>query len=151
MLFHSLLFPFLVAGRQIILSNVQTVSESIHSCGRIGDVFELKSIWLNPDPPERGQQLEFSIEGTLKADIKQGAVVHVRAKLGFIQLINQDMDLCEKIKQVGRECPIPKGPFLLNHTVEIPKEAPPGKYSVWADIKNFDSAHVACAEGSFRM
>jgi len=143
------LFPFVVAARQIILLNEN--SQTLHSCGREGDVFELKSLLLNPDPPQRGQKLLYSIEGTLNQDIKQGAVVHVRAKLGFIQLMNQDLDLCQEIKKIGRECPVPKGPFSLNQTVDIPKEAPPGRYSVFADIKNFDSAHVACAEGTFRM
>lgn len=126
MLVLSLLYPLLVTARQIILSNsVSSTSETLHSCGRDGDVFEFNSLWLSPDPPERGQPLHFSIQGTLKADIQKGAVVHVRAKLGFIQLMNQDMDLCDEIKKVGRECPLPKGPFLLNHTVDIPKEAPP--------------------------
>lgn len=114
-------FLQIVTGLQIILSN----SESLHSCGRVGDVFDLKSLYLNPDPPQRGQALQFSIEGTLNSVIEKGAVVHVRAKLGFIQLMNQDLDLCDEITKVGRECPIPKGPFLLNHTVDIPREAPP--------------------------
>ena len=119
-----ILLPFLlpfVVSEQIILLN----SNTLHSCGNAGDVFELKELWLSPDPPERGQALHFSIQGTLHDDIIQGSIVHVRAKLGFIQLLNKDMDLCEQIKQVGRECPIPKGPFYLNHTVDIPKEAPP--------------------------
>ena len=118
---------FLILNFSLVLSQ-QTVllnSKSLVSCGRQGDVFDLNSLVLNPDPPERGRHLDFSIQGTLNSEIQQGAIVHVRAKLGFIQLMNQDMDLCEEIKQVGRSCPIPKGPFLLNHSVEIPKEAPP--------------------------
>ena len=102
----------------------KTLSESAHSCGQDSDVFDFKSLDLSPDPPHKGSDLTFTIKGSLKEPVVQGAHVKVKVKLGFIQLLDQDMDLCEQIKNVNRECPLPKGPFELEHTVNIPKEVP---------------------------
>ena len=152
-----------VQALQIPFSTTTTASAT--NCGVQGDVFEFKSLVLNPDPPQKGHSLTFTVAGFLNEPIVQGAIVHVKVKLGFIGLLDQDMDLCEQIKNVGRACPLPEGPFELEHTVDIPGEAPSvswymsrqvltrfqGKYSLQADAKNADSKHVACIHAEFRM
>jgi hypothetical protein len=129
--FYQLLETLLIAilfgslsPAQALQIPFKTLSESAHSCGQPSDVFDFKSLDLSPDPPHKGSDLTFKIKGNLKEPVVQGAHVKVKVKLGFIQLLDQDMDLCEQIKNVNRECPLPQGPFELEHTVNIPREVP---------------------------
>lgn len=103
---------------------IRVTSDSAHSCGAPTDIFQFGSLDLSPDPPQKAHSLSFTIKGVLTEEVVQGSKVHVNVKLGFIGLYNEDLDLCEQIKNVKRECPLPKGPFELSHTVEIPWEAP---------------------------
>lgn len=48
----------------------------------------------------------------------------VRVKLGIIKLLDQRFDVCEKVKEIERECPIEKGEEEISHTVDMPKELP---------------------------
>lgn len=42
------------------------------------------------------------------------------------------------------ECPIKKGETELTKKVELPKQIPPGKYTVLADVKTKDDKAVTC-------
>ena len=98
---------------------------SIHSCGVLGDVLNLTYLEIMPDPPVRGMSLNVKLNGTLSEDIVKGSKAHVKAKLGFIQLVDQDFDLCDQIKNVGEECPLRKGPISVDKNFDIPQELPP--------------------------
>jgi hypothetical protein len=108
---------------------IRLMSESAHSCGAPTDIFQFGSLDLTPDPPKKAASLSFTIRGTLTEEVVKGATVHVNVKLGFIGLYNEDLDLCDQIKNVQRECPLPRGPFELSHTVDIPWEAPSVRFS----------------------
>jgi hypothetical protein len=49
----------------------------------------------------------------------------VQVKIGMIKLLDTILDLCEQIKSVGKQCPLPKGDLFISHTFDIPPEAPP--------------------------
>ena len=109
---------------------------STRSCGQPGDVFEYKSFDIEPgtfaflnaltflDPPAKGAKLIIRVTGYVHETIVQGSTGHAKAKLGFIGLFDKTMDLCEQLKNVNKECPIPEGPFELIHQVDIPQQAP---------------------------
>jgi hypothetical protein len=110
-----------VAALQLPLTALNT----INWCGIDEQLFIPKTLKITPDPPQRGKQLRLELSGVFKEQINFGAVAHVQVKIGFIQLINQDYDLCDQLPQVDKKCPIPKGNFELDKTFDIPAEAPP--------------------------
>lgn len=67
-------------------------------------------------------------------------------KYGLIRLVNTKADLCEQTEKADLECPIEKGVLDIEKSVEIPKEVPPGKYTVHAEVINYDEKPIACLE-----
>lgn len=94
-----------------------------------------------------GTDLEIVASGTLKEDIEAGAKVALTVKWGLIQLIHTTADLCDQVGRVDLECPIKKGPMTLKKAVSIPKEVPPGQYTVIANVVDKDAKQVTCLEG----
>ncbi|KAI9105697.1 ML domain-containing protein [Phlyctochytrium arcticum] len=141
----------LAVGHGAQIAFVNTDGSSVSDCGAPDDVFHLESITVTPDPPQRGQLLTVDVKGHLDEAIDVGATVDVRVKLGLIKLLDKTFDLCEEIKQIGRECPLEKGPIHVNHTVELPRELPPGRYQVFIEATNFDEKHAACIKADFRL
>lgn len=107
---------------------------------------EIKSVDLTPNPPLPGQTLTIEAKGTFHEKIDKGATVLLEVKYGLISLIRQSADLCEQIENVDLHCPLEKGDMVLKKQVELPKQIPPGKYSVHADVYNNDGKQVTCLE-----
>jgi hypothetical protein len=70
--------------------------------------------------------------------------VHLQVKYGLIRILNQEVDLCEQADKVDLECPLKKGEMVLTKTVQLPKEIPPGKYTVLADVYTKDNEKITC-------
>ena len=70
--------------------------------------------------------------------------MHLQVKYGLITIIKQDADLCDTVKNVDLACPIKKGTTELTKEVELPKQIPPGKYTVLADVETKDKKKVTC-------
>lgn len=70
--------------------------------------------------------------------------MHLQVKYGLITIIKQEADLCNTVKNVDLECPIKKGETKLTKEVDLPKEIPPGKYTVIADVYTKDQEKVTC-------
>ena len=132
-------------------SHVGPLDGSLNWCGTNSDIFIPVTIALNPDPPQRGHPLQVTLVGPLKEDIVQGAIAHVKIKLGFIGLIDRDYDVCSEIHQIDKQCPIPNGEFRLEKTFDIPNEVPPGHYRIHIDARNADGKPITCADADFRM
>ncbi|KZF25418.1 putative phosphatidylglycerol/phosphatidylinositol transfer protein [Xylona heveae TC161] len=108
------------------------------------DILTIERVNLTPNPPLPGQTLTIEAAGVFSEDIEEGAYVNLQVKYGLIRLINQRADLCEQIKNVDLECPIKKGKTVLTKEVELPKEIPPGKYTVFADVYTVDDRKITC-------
>ncbi|KAI6823188.1 hypothetical protein KC340_g9315 [Hortaea werneckii] len=109
------------------------------------DILTLKSVDLTPNPPKAGQTLQITAKGTLSEDVDKGSEVHLTVKYGLITIIRQTADLCDTITKVDLSCPLKKDEQTeLTKSVELPKEIPPGKYSVIADVYNADKKKVTC-------
>ena len=75
----------------------------------------------------------------------EGAKIHLTVKYGLITIIKQTADLCEQVKQVDLECPLQAGNEVkLSKDVELPKQIPPGKYTVVADVVTIDDEKITC-------
>lgn len=99
-------------------------------------------------------------------EIDKGATVQLQVTYGFLQLINQEMDLCDQTEKVGLECPLEKGKMVLKKSVDIPPQVPPvshpffglqkigrrlmhtfskqGKYIVRADVRSVEGEPITC-------
>jgi hypothetical protein len=91
-----------------------------------------------------GQVLSIVARGDLSADVEDGAKVHLSVKYGLITIIRQTADLCDTVKKADLECPIKKGELALTKDIELPKQIPPGKYSVSADVLTKDDKKITC-------
>ncbi|KAK5660392.1 hypothetical protein OQA88_12935 [Cercophora sp. LCS_1] len=108
------------------------------------DIITIESVVLSPNPPQAGATLTIKASGIVKEDIVDGAYVNIQVKYGYIKLIDTRADLCEEIKNVNLECPIEKGRISIVKDVDLPKEIPPGKYTVQADVFTADDEHITC-------
>ncbi|KAI9054672.1 hypothetical protein LZ554_001824 [Drepanopeziza brunnea f. sp. 'monogermtubi'] len=115
------------------------------------DILTLQKVNLSPNPPKAGQTLTIEAVGTLLEDIEQDAKVILQVKYGLIRLVNTEADLCKQVSNVDMECPIKKGPITITKDVELPKEIPPGKYSVFADAYTKDGKHITCLEATVQF
>ncbi|GLI82129.1 phosphatidylglycerol/phosphatidylinositol transfer protein [Penicillium ochrochloron] len=104
----------------------------------------IDSVDLSPNPPQAGETLTITASGTFHETITKGAIVNVEVKWGVITLVKQTMDLCEQIENVDLKCPLEKGQMVLTKQVDLPKQIPPGRYSVLADVYTKDEKKVTC-------
>lgn len=107
-------------------------------------LLNLQKLIIDPNPPERGQNITFVATGFLSKDVEEGAYVDVEVKYGFIKLVHETFDLCEEITKVELECPVLKGEQVIRKTVEIPAEVPPGRYSVVARAYTNKDVFITC-------
>ncbi|ORY11328.1 ML domain-domain-containing protein [Clohesyomyces aquaticus] len=108
------------------------------------DILKIESVDLDPNPPEPGKTLTIKASGDFKEAVEQGAKVHLQVKYGLITLINQQSDLCDVIDNVDLKCPLDKGEMALTKDVSLPKEIPPGTYTVLADVYTKDEDKITC-------
>jgi hypothetical protein len=108
------------------------------------DILKIENVDLDPNPPKPGQTLTIKAKGDFKEVVEKGAKIHLQVKYGLITLINQDADLCETLENVDMECPLDKGEMKLTKDVDLPKEIPPGTYSVLADVFTEDGDKITC-------
>ncbi|RHZ55070.1 ML domain-containing protein [Aspergillus thermomutatus] len=111
-----------------------------------GNILEIESVDLFPNPPLPGQTLTINAKGNLKDRVEEGAYVALEVKYGLITLIKQTADLCEQIKNVDLECPLEKGEMTLTKQVDLPSHIPPGKYNVHADVYTKDGKKITCLD-----
>ncbi|KAK7509519.1 ML domain-containing protein [Phyllosticta citriasiana] len=107
-------------------------------------ILTIDDVDLAPNPPEAGKKLAINAKGTLAQKVEEGAKVNLQVKYGLITLIRQTAELCDYVKEVDLECPLDKGALKLYKEVDLPKEIPPGKYSVIADVVTKDEEPITC-------
>jgi len=103
---------------------------------------------LSPNPPVPGETLTIVANGTFAKDIEPGATVFLQVKYGLITLIKQEADLCDNLGQIDLACPLKEGTLSLKKEVDIPKQVPPGKYTVLADVNTVDKEKITCMEST---
>lgn len=81
----------------------------------------------------------------LSKPVEAGAKIHLQVKYGLITIINSEADLCDNVHNVDLECPLgANNQTTLTKDVELPKEIPPGKYTVLADVFTESKERVTC-------
>jgi hypothetical protein len=108
------------------------------------DTIHITSVDLDPNPPKAGQPLVIKAKGTVDEEIDEGAYVQLTVKYGLIRLISTKADLCEQIGNVDLSCPVKPGEIEVVKSVDLPKEIPPGKYTVLADVYSSEGEKITC-------
>lgn len=115
-----------------------------HCADPEGDILELEEVDLDPNPPKPGKKLTITATGHLNQKVEKGAKIHLQVKYGLITIIKQTADLCDTIKNVDLKCPLDEGDVEIEKDVDLPKQIPPGKYNVIADVYTKDEEKVTC-------
>lgn len=110
-------------------------------------ILDIEYINIKPNPPVIGQSFEIEAKGTLNKDITEGAYIKLEVSFGYIKLVQQTVGLCDQVGAVNLTCPIEKGDIKIVKEANIPKEAPPGPYTVKADVYTVDSEKITCFVG----
>ncbi|KAK2735786.1 Phosphatidylglycerol/phosphatidylinositol transfer protein [Myotisia sp. PD_48] len=108
------------------------------------NILTIDRVDLSPNPPIPGQKLSILGHGTFSQQVDEGAKVLLQVDYGIIRLVNQEADLCDQIKNVDLTCPLKKGEMSFVKEVDIPKEIPPGKYTVTANVLTKDDKEITC-------
>ncbi|KAF8252267.1 hypothetical protein K440DRAFT_526641, partial [Wilcoxina mikolae CBS 423.85] len=117
----------------------------LYFCGDTSDdVATIETVNLTPNPPIPGETLEIEAVGVLHDVITDGASVDLTVKYGLITLIRERFDMCENAGQVDLECPVSDGKRILKKSVDIPKQIPPGTYTVIANAYTVDGRRITC-------
>jgi hypothetical protein len=137
------------AGSEVTINDGTAIpgESPLQLCDKVDhskDTVSIERVDLSPNPPLAGQELVIEAIGTVLQPIEKGAYVQLTVKYGLIRLISTKADLCEQISNVDLECPVERGVLRITKSVELPKEIPPGKYSVVADVFNADDSHITC-------
>jgi len=138
--------PSWVPGQVVINEDWKVPGDNpLYFCSDPKDnIAQIDKVDLSPNPPLPGEPLTIKASGELKDTIDEGSKMHLQVKYGIITLINQDADLCETIQKADLTCPLKKGEMSLTKEVDIPKEIPPGTYTVLADVFTKDGDKITC-------
>ncbi|MDI1488787.1 MAG: Phosphatidylglycerol/phosphatidylinositol transfer protein [Ramalina farinacea] len=107
----------------------------------------IQKVDLAPNPPKSGQKLLIEAAGTFTEEVEEGAYINLSVKYGLITLIRMRADLCDQMKEVDETCPL-SGAKVIKKEVDIPKEVPPGKYTVLADVYTKDDEQITCLQAT---
>lgn len=110
-------------------------------------ILDIDYINITPNPPIIGESFQIEAKGTLAKNITEGAYIVLEVSFGFIKLLHQTVSLCEQVGNVNLSCPVEKGDVKIVKKATIPKEAPPGQYTVRADVYNPDQEKITCLLG----
>lgn len=120
-------------------------------------ILDIQSLVMEPQPPKIGGNLVMSASGLILDTIEEGAYIEVTVKLGLIQILKKNFDLCDLLYEnkddLGLECPVAPGTYKLLKEVEIPPQAPAGKYVVLVKAFNGkDNANkIGCVTGEITL
>ncbi|KAF8214225.1 ML domain-containing protein [Mycena galopus ATCC 62051] len=137
-------------GQQFTVSNEdvpKTMAKwEYENCGLPTDVIQLKSLEISPDPPQPGKDLTITVKGEAQERIEEGAYANVVVKLGLVKLLTRTFDLCAEARNanVSVTCPVEKGEYEITHTVALPKEIPPAKFTVSVTAYTAEDADMLC-------
>ncbi|KAH7072582.1 ML domain-containing protein [Paraphoma chrysanthemicola] len=139
--------PSWMGGNQVTIKEEWKVpgDNPLYFCGDPkDDIAQIENVDLDPNPPKPGEKLSISAKGSLKDKVEKGFKMHLQVKYGLITLINQEADGCDTIGKADLECPLDKGDMKLTKDVDLPREIPPGTYTVLADVYTEDGDKITC-------
>jgi len=124
--------------------------ENIFSpCSGGGATMKIDSLLITPDPPRVGQDLNFSIAGSLSRALENGARLSVKAYFGIIKVKDEDLDLCSSL---NLKCPYATGKQSIAARFVLPSGIPAGiGLKVELRARNKDNSELFCLSGTLKL
>ncbi|KAL8890805.1 MAG: hypothetical protein Q9215_002109 [Flavoplaca cf. flavocitrina] len=110
-------------------------------------ILAIDHVDLDPNPPQKGKALQIKAKGNFTEEVEQGAYINLSVRYGLITLVKTTADLCEQMKEVDESCPL-EGIKDFTKDVTLPKEIPPGTYTVLADVYTQEAKQVTCLKAT---
>ncbi|KAL9123669.1 MAG: hypothetical protein Q9175_008314 [Cornicularia normoerica] len=145
--------PFFGSDQQVLDEDLKVPGQNpLEFCGKSDDyILTISNVDLEPNPPLPGKTLTIEAKGNFTEKVEEGAYLVLVVKYGLIRLINQQADLCEQMKNaVDEECPL-IGEKTITKDVDLPKEIPPGHYTVFADVYTEDHDKITCLTATVKF
>ncbi|KAJ3719838.1 ML domain-containing protein [Lentinula raphanica] len=129
-------------------SNELSDKWSWSDCGLETDPVRIQNIEISPDPPIPGKALTVTVTGTANEVIEWGAKADVTVKLGLIKLLTKTFDVCEEAEKANAtvQCPVEKGQYVVEQTVDLPKEIPQAKFKIHVSGYTVDDEDMMCMD-----
>jgi len=115
-----------------VMSNVPS---TIMLCSGRDDIMTDTKVFLEPDPPIKGENLSVVISGILQERINDGSIMYVNIKKGLVKFPQLKIPTCDYITN---GCPVEKGLANIEMKFELPNMMPSGMYDVKAVLYNND-------------
>ncbi|EJU03762.1 hypothetical protein DACRYDRAFT_21221 [Dacryopinax primogenitus] len=117
-------------------------------CGDPSFAIEVQSIEVTPDPPVPGKNMTVDVVGTARSSIEDGSFAEVTVKLGMIQLLKKQFDVCMEAQKanVTVQCPVEAGHYAISKTVTLPREIPRTKFIVNVRGSTQDDVDMICLD-----
>ena len=148
----SFLIALLAASAYTILSPTQnpTVEGELSWCGKPSDSLSLSKVTITPYPVKSGHDVVVHISGKSSSDIFPGASAQVTAKVGFLPVIVEHIDLCS---QIPGGCPFSKSVEEQSLAISqfIPGYAPAGHLNLEISIVNGNGESIGCIKGAVQV
>ena len=110
-------------------------------------ILDLDYLNITPNPPKIGETFAIEAQGTISKNVTEGAYILIEVSYGYIKLLKQTISLCDQVGKVNLTCPLEKGEAKISKEADIPKEAPPGQYTIRADVYTVDNEKITCFLG----
>ena len=123
-------------------------------CKESESKFQLKSLKLTPEVPQKGKALTIELNGLLLSNIEKKTKLKVVVKYQRIRLLNKMFDLCDELDKTEKspiKCPVEPGEKNWKYTVEVPKNIPNGMFNIDALITTDTNEIIACSTINIRF
>ncbi|CAF9904688.1 MAG: Phosphatidylglycerol/phosphatidylinositol transfer protein [Alectoria fallacina] len=144
---------FFSSNQQVLDENHKVPGDNpLEFCDKSDDyILTINNVDLEPNPPLPGKTLTIEAKGNFTKKVEEGAYLVLVVKYGLIRLINQQADLCEQMKSaVDEDCPL-IGEKTITKDVDLPREIPPGHYTVFADVYTKDHVKITCLTATVKF
>ncbi|KAL0080272.1 ML domain-containing protein [Phycomyces blakesleeanus] len=118
----------------------------IKDCGDKSYMVEIKDITLTPAVPVPGKEISVVATGHIKEKLLPGAYADVLVKVGDVDVLKKQYDLCQVMKdnKTNIQCPVKKGKVKFTHKVTIPKDIPKALFKVEVRAFDVNKKKLAC-------
>lgn len=121
------------------------------NCGSASDLVTVNSVTINPNPPQKGEDLEVTGSITPKEDIT-GGDTELQVKLGFLPVLKQEKKFCDAVSDGGGSCPLSSGStYTLSIKQEVPSATPGATYTGTYKATDQNGKALFCIEVDLKI
>lgn len=101
-------------------------------CSQVEDLFPLSKALMDPNPPQKGQNLTITLLGDLQKPLLPDSYLRVLLVKGSLKFPRIQLSVCDYIEG---GCPVRSSPLTtMNLHFTIPSMVPAGEYEIHAEL-----------------